>query len=177
MSKDEKCKCKACKSIDFHCQICKFVGFLLQSSSWLLKLPFCCCVADVSIWWQMINSVLLSLKRWFQFNSRIVKTYFSSIMTLNNWETIAETRGYILSLSSTSSLLKLPISLTTPESQLSTFEVSFALIQRNPKPNRNWELWHSYTKTVVTWSSMKQQNPTDLVSNVFHKFLYFVCPL
>ena len=23
----------------FHCQICKFVGFLLTSSSWLLKLP------------------------------------------------------------------------------------------------------------------------------------------
>ena len=23
----------------FHCQICKFVGFLLPSSSWLLKLP------------------------------------------------------------------------------------------------------------------------------------------
>ena len=25
--------------IIFHCQICKFVGFLLPSSSWLLKLP------------------------------------------------------------------------------------------------------------------------------------------
>ena len=37
MSKDEKCTCKACKNT--HCQICKFVGFLLSSSSWLLKLP------------------------------------------------------------------------------------------------------------------------------------------
>ena len=36
MSKDEKCTCKACKSIVFHCQIRKFVGFLLPSSSWLL---------------------------------------------------------------------------------------------------------------------------------------------
>ena len=39
MSKDEKCTCKACKNTVFHCQIWKFVGFLLPSSSWLLKLP------------------------------------------------------------------------------------------------------------------------------------------
>ena len=35
-SKDEKC---TCKTSVFHCQICKFVGFLWPSSSWLLKLP------------------------------------------------------------------------------------------------------------------------------------------
>ena len=39
MSKNEICTCKACKNTVFHCQICKFVGFLLPSSSWLLKLP------------------------------------------------------------------------------------------------------------------------------------------
>ena len=39
MSKDGKCTCKACKNTVFHCQICKFVGFLLPSSSRLLKLP------------------------------------------------------------------------------------------------------------------------------------------
>ena len=39
MSKEEKCTCKACKSTVFHCQICKFVGFLLPSSSWFLELP------------------------------------------------------------------------------------------------------------------------------------------
>ena len=38
MSKDEICTCKACKNTVFHCQICKFMGFLLPSSSWLLKL-------------------------------------------------------------------------------------------------------------------------------------------
>ena len=38
MSKDEKCMCKASKNTVFHCQIRKFVGFLLPSSSWLLKL-------------------------------------------------------------------------------------------------------------------------------------------
>ena len=38
--KNEKCTCKACKNTVFHCQICKFVGCLLpSSSSWLLKLP------------------------------------------------------------------------------------------------------------------------------------------
>ena len=39
MSKNEKCTCKACKNAVFHCQICKSVGILLPSSSWLLKLP------------------------------------------------------------------------------------------------------------------------------------------
>ena len=39
MSKNEKCTCKACKNTVFHCQLCKFVGFLLPASSWLLKLP------------------------------------------------------------------------------------------------------------------------------------------
>ena len=39
MSKDEICTCKACKNTVFHCQICKFMRFLLSSSSWLLKLP------------------------------------------------------------------------------------------------------------------------------------------
>ena len=39
MSKDKKCTCKACKNTVFRCQICKFVGFLLPSSSWLLELP------------------------------------------------------------------------------------------------------------------------------------------
>ena len=38
-SKDEKFTCKACKNTVFHWQICKFVGVLLLSSSWLLKLP------------------------------------------------------------------------------------------------------------------------------------------
>ena len=31
--------CKACKNTVFPCQICKFVGLLLPSLSWLLKLP------------------------------------------------------------------------------------------------------------------------------------------
>ena len=32
-------RAKRAKILFFHCQICKFVGFLLRSSSWLLKLP------------------------------------------------------------------------------------------------------------------------------------------
>ena len=38
--KNEICTCKACKNTIFHCQICKFVGFLLPSSSWLLKVAY-----------------------------------------------------------------------------------------------------------------------------------------
>ena len=56
---------------------------------------FCSCVDDVSIWWQMFNFVFLCPKRWYQFNSRIVRTRFSSKMTLNNWKMIPETRSYI----------------------------------------------------------------------------------
>ena len=43
---------------------------------------FCSCVEEVS-------------KRWFQFNSRIVRTHVSSITTLSNWKAIAEPRSYI----------------------------------------------------------------------------------
>ena len=56
---------------------------------------FCSCVDDVSIWWQIFNLVFLCPKHWFQFNSRIVRTHFSSIRTLNNWNMIAETRSCI----------------------------------------------------------------------------------
>ena len=56
---------------------------------------FFSCVDDMSIWSQMFNFVFLCPKRWFQFNSRMVRTHFSRIMALNNWKTIAETRSYI----------------------------------------------------------------------------------
>ena len=70
-----------------------FEDVLVLSTTW--KDLFCSCVDDVSIWWQMFNFVLLCPKRWFQFNSRIVRKHFSGIMTLNNWKMIAETRSYI----------------------------------------------------------------------------------
>ena len=34
-------RAKRAKNTVFHCQICKFVGFLLPSSLWLLQVPFC----------------------------------------------------------------------------------------------------------------------------------------
>ena len=33
--------------------------------------------------------------RWFQFNSRIVRSHFASVMTLNNREMIGERRSYV----------------------------------------------------------------------------------
>ena len=66
---------------------------LVLSTTW--NDLFCSWVDNVSIWWQMFNFVCLSLKRWFQFNSRNVRTNFASTMALNNWEIIAERRGYI----------------------------------------------------------------------------------
>ena len=70
-----------------------FVDVLVLSTTW--NDLFCSCVDDVSIWWQMFNFVFLCPKRWFQFNSRIVRTHFSSIMSFNNWKMIAETRSHI----------------------------------------------------------------------------------
>ena len=53
----------------------------------------------------MFQFVFLCQRRWFQFNSRIVKTHFASAMTLNNWEIIAQTRSYIFRWLSRCSLL------------------------------------------------------------------------
>ena len=50
MSKEEKCTRKACKNTVFHCQICKFVGFVLPLSSWLLsatRRTHCCCILNI----------------------------------------------------------------------------------------------------------------------------------
>ena len=47
--KNEICTCNACKNTIFHCQICKFVGFLLLSSSWLLRPGFHMVVSVVSV--------------------------------------------------------------------------------------------------------------------------------
>ena len=69
-----------------------FADVLVLSTTW--NQLFCSCVDDVTMRWKMFNFVL-SLKRWFQFNSRIVKTHLASVMTLNDWAKIAETRSNI----------------------------------------------------------------------------------
>ena len=60
-----------------------FEDVLVVSMTW--NDLFCSCVDDVSIWWQMFNFVLLCPKRWFQINSRMIRTHFclSSLF----WET------------------------------------------------------------------------------------------
>ena len=70
-----------------------FEDVLVLSTTW--NDLFCSCVDDASIWRQMLIFVFSCPKRWFQFNSRIFRTHFSSIMTLNNWKMIAEPRSYI----------------------------------------------------------------------------------
>ena len=69
-----------------------FEDVLVLSTTW--NDLFCSCLDDVSTW-HMFNFVLLSQKRWFQFHSKIVRTHFASVMTLNNCEIIEETRSYI----------------------------------------------------------------------------------
>ena len=75
-----------------------FEDVLVLSTTW--NDLFCRCVDDVSIWWQIPNLVFLCPKRWFQFNSRMLRTHFSRIMTLNNWKMIWEKRSYIFRWSS-----------------------------------------------------------------------------
>ena len=80
----------------FACAFSIFLHFedvLVLSTTW--NDLFCRCVDDVSICWQIFNFVFLCTKRWFRFNSRMVRTHFSSVMTLNNWKMIEETRSYI----------------------------------------------------------------------------------
>ena len=62
-----------------------FAVVLVLSKKW--NDLFCRCVEDVRIWRQIFNFVFSSPKRWFQFDFR---AHFASIMTLNNWEMIAE---------------------------------------------------------------------------------------
>ena len=70
-----------------------FIDVLVLSTTW--NDMTCSCVDDVIIWWQMFNVDFLCPKHWFQFNSRIVRTHFSSMITMNNWKMIAETRSHI----------------------------------------------------------------------------------
>ena len=80
-------------ALHVHFSFFDFADVLVLSTTW--NDLFCSCVDDVSIWWQLFSFILLCPKCWFQFNSRIVRTHFSSIMSLNNWKMIAETRSHI----------------------------------------------------------------------------------
>ena len=68
MSKNDKCTCKACKNTVFHCQICKFMGFLLSSSSWLRKLPKGICE-------KQFKSTSLFSPPWTKFITRQLKDF------------------------------------------------------------------------------------------------------
>ena len=53
-----------------------FADVLVLSTTW--NDLFCSCVDDVSIWWPNFNFVFWSPKRWFQFNSRIVRAHLQA---------------------------------------------------------------------------------------------------
>ena len=80
-------------ALHVHFSFWHFVDVLVLSKTW--NDLFCSCVDDVSIWWETFNFVFLCPKRWFQLNSRRVRTHFSSIMSLNNWKMIAKGRSHI----------------------------------------------------------------------------------
>ena len=67
MSKNEKC---TCKNTICHCQICKFVGFLLPSSSWLLTFADDVPMKTLNLTNIFLTSVLLYTNR----NQRLEQT-------------------------------------------------------------------------------------------------------
>ena len=87
------------KTVSLHALHVHISSFdILKTFSFFLRREhdqFCSWADDVSIWWEMLIFVFLCPKRWFQFNHRIVRTHFSSIMTLSNWKMIAKPRSYI----------------------------------------------------------------------------------
>ena len=73
-----------------------FIDVLVLSTTWKWPvLQLCGRREHIMTSVQVYNIAFLPKKRWFQFNSRIVRTHFASMMILNNWEIIAETRSYI----------------------------------------------------------------------------------
>ena len=96
-----------------------------------------------------VQFCLVDPKRWFRFNSRIVKAHFSGIMTLNNWK-ISETRSDIcrwrsrfrrrrVCLSSLISLLILPYERPTGPG-LTWQTISLAIEGRHCMEPASWEL-------------------------------------
>ena len=72
---------------------------ILKTFSFFLRREMTCFAVEWTTWaydgkCSILSSYFRS-KRWFQFNSRTVRTHFSSITTLNNWKMIAATRSYI----------------------------------------------------------------------------------
>ena len=85
MSKDEKCTCKACKNTVFHCQICKFLGFLFPSSSWLLKLPI------VLLQDEKAKTLIITRVPWAQSESGAAET-----MDTSNFDNFSKISDYLL---------------------------------------------------------------------------------
>ena len=76
MSKNDKCTCKSCETAVFHCQICKFVTFLL-SLSWWLEASYCLVPRRLSCY-RVTSFVLLSNWVVLPFRKRKNMPYFFS---------------------------------------------------------------------------------------------------
>ena len=143
-----------------------FEDFLVLSTTW--NDLFCSCVDDVSIWWQMFNFVSLRPKRWFQFNSRMVRTHFSRIMTSNNWKMIAEMRSSIfrwrsrfrrrrVCLSSLVLWLELTLRRSHFKCLSSSQEQSSSSFDNNLNsltPGTIDQKWKRYNTLLRTWKSL-----------------------
>ena len=68
---------------------------ILKTFTFFVRREMTCFAVVWTTWAYDDNFVLLSQKRWFQFNSRIVRTHFACAMTFNNCDIIEETRSYI----------------------------------------------------------------------------------
>ena len=122
MFKNEKCTCKACITVVAHCQICKFVTFLLPSLSWLLNwAPYLGDKLDVhfemkrlqvcgprSFFIGQIKSLFLALARkiFFLHKEARISVYFSTTLKANYFKsncTLSFPALHILSQNATAS--------------------------------------------------------------------------
>ena len=137
-----------------------FEDVLVLSRTW--NDLFCSCVDDVSIWWQLLNFVFLCLKRWFQFNSWIVRTHFSTIMSLNNWKMITETRSHIFRWRSRFRRRRVCLSSLFSKNNIERAQTSIILA------GKTWYRRHFSTRLCKNVVEGKQVKNTAVVLPFFH---------
>ena len=157
-----------------------FKDVLVLSTTW--NDLFCSCVDGVSIWWQILIFVFLCPKRWFQFNSRVVRTHFSNIMTLNKWKMITETRSYIFRWHFRfcrrrvcfSSLIS--CALAEPVANLLIFRGLFVLIGRIPWSDRGrvWQRLFPGTIYVVVKGKLLRKKRKCLIPSLYELSRFLV---
>ena len=143
------------KTVFLHALRVHFSSFdILKTFSFFLRREMTCFAVVWTTWADddkcSIWSSYICPKRWFQFNSRIVRTHFSSKMTLNNCEIIAETGSYIFRWRSRFSRRRVCLS-----SLIALFGRRSCQLFKRPLPWKllleNWSQIHIFCCCCCSW--------------------------